>query len=339
MGDRQLALVTGGTAECYRRLATIKKSQRVPEKYGNSAARSTRRAQLFSQNLLAILFRVCHDGIYSFLPKTRLSKGLTMRKCLLAIGFTLAGILTSQTQAQVISLTFDPAQSSADVSIAGDTSTSSLSGTGEIDIQNLGPPSGNAQITQLDVALDDGLDFSIGIGIFSVSASSEPGDVTFTLVTPGAPGMLSGSSFDQLGNEVVIDGVIDVSDPFGLAGGDQTIDLSTLAGSAFDSTGINVSQSGDVITVSGTFAITQMLDGLGAVDVDVTYVATGVVPVVTVLLGDVNLDGFVTFLDIAPFISILSGLGFQDEADIDQNGAVDFLDIAPFIGVLSGQSP
>ncbi len=55
------------------------------------------------------------------------------------------------------------------------------------------------------------------------------------------------------------------------------------------------------------------------------------------LLGDVNLDGMVTFLDIAPFIAVLSSAGFQFQADCDQNGVVNFLDIAPFIAILSGQ--
>ena len=55
------------------------------------------------------------------------------------------------------------------------------------------------------------------------------------------------------------------------------------------------------------------------------------------LLGDVNTDGIVNFLDIAPFIGVLSTPGsFQAEADVNQDGAVSFLDIAPFIGVLSG---
>ena len=50
----------------------------------------------------------------------------------------------------------------------------------------------------------------------------------------------------------------------------------------------------------------------------------------------VNLDGAVSFLDIAPFISLLSSGDLQAEADIDESGAVDFLDIAPFIALLSG---
>ena len=55
----------------------------------------------------------------------------------------------------------------------------------------------------------------------------------------------------------------------------------------------------------------------------------------TVLLGDVNLDGDVDFLDISPFIAILSANTFQDEADINEDGVVNFSDIAPFISILS----
>jgi len=55
----------------------------------------------------------------------------------------------------------------------------------------------------------------------------------------------------------------------------------------------------------------------------------------TPLLGDVNLDGTVDFLDISPFIVLLSTNTFQLEADIDGSGAVDFLDISPFIVLLS----
>lgn len=59
-------------------------------------------------------------------------------------------------------------------------------------------------------------------------------------------------------------------------------------------------------------------------------------PISGSLCGDVNLDGSVTFLDIAPFIAILSANGFQAEADCDKDGDVDFLDINPFIQILAG---
>ncbi len=54
------------------------------------------------------------------------------------------------------------------------------------------------------------------------------------------------------------------------------------------------------------------------------------------LLGDVNLDAAVNFLDIAPFITLLTNGGFQLEADCDESGSVNFLDIAPFIAILAG---
>ena len=52
-------------------------------------------------------------------------------------------------------------------------------------------------------------------------------------------------------------------------------------------------------------------------------------------LGDCNRDGSVNFLDISTFISVLSGGGFQVEADINQDENVNFLDIGPFIQLLS----
>ena len=54
-----------------------------------------------------------------------------------------------------------------------------------------------------------------------------------------------------------------------------------------------------------------------------------------VLLGDVNLDQVVNFLDISPFISLLSTGEFLPEADVNQSGEVNFLDISGFIGILS----
>jgi len=55
-----------------------------------------------------------------------------------------------------------------------------------------------------------------------------------------------------------------------------------------------------------------------------------------VLKGDVDLDGAVTFFDIAPFIEQLADGGDQPEADVDCDGAVTFFDIAPFIDILAG---
>ena len=56
-----------------------------------------------------------------------------------------------------------------------------------------------------------------------------------------------------------------------------------------------------------------------------------------VLLGDVNLDGVVNFLDISSFIGVLSAGGFQAEADCNEDGSVNFLDISVFISILSSE--
>ena len=54
-----------------------------------------------------------------------------------------------------------------------------------------------------------------------------------------------------------------------------------------------------------------------------------------VLFGDINLDGSVNFLDISPFIALLSSGTYQCEADINEDVVVNFLDISPFIVLLS----
>jgi hypothetical protein len=69
-----------------------------------------------------------------------------------------------------------------------------------------------------------------------------------------------------------------------------------------------------------------------------TVESIGVVPRPNLLLGDCNQDDVVNFLDISPFIAVLSSGMFQPEADCDESGTVDFLDITPFIAILSGSS-
>ena len=262
-----------------------------------------------------------------------------MKNLLLAIGVALSGMLCSFSQAQVIPLTVDSAQSSVDVTINGSPSDSQLSGTVTLDLEFTDPPSGNAQITDVNLVLDDSLSASFAFGF--VRASTSPGDVTLSMVTPGAPGTIAGTSFDQLANLVALEGDLEVRDLTGFAGGNQTVDLSTLEFPPFDFNAVEVTQSGDVVTISSSFTFSDTAD-LGGMDVpivvDVTLVASGVVPEVddVVLLGDVNKDDTVDFDDISPFISLLATGGFQAEADIDLSTEVDFDDIAPFITILSG---
>ena len=256
-----------------------------------------------------------------------------MKKVLLTTIFSLAGIFTSFAQAQVIPLTIDSNRSSVAISIGISQDNSSLSGNLALDIQSTGPPSGSAQITTADLVVDDSLSL---VPVFGVSSSTSPGDVVITLITPGAPGGISGGSFNQFGNLLGVTGDLNVSNLFGP---DQTIDLSTIPLGPEDFNSLNVTQSGNVITVSSSLTITDTVD-LGPFGfpfvVDANFVATGVVPA-TVLLGDVNLDGVVDFSDIPAFIAVLQSGEFQADADIDSSGVVDFSDIPPFIAILQNQ--
>ena len=260
-----------------------------------------------------------------------------MKTLLLTIGFAVCGILTSQLQAQTIELTIDPAQSSIDLSINGSSSDSPLSGVATLELQSSGPPSGTAQLTEFNLVADDGLNFTLFRFLFaSVTASSDPGDVTISMATPGAAGTIAGDSFTQLSNMFEFGGDLNVSDPLGLAGGSQTVDLAEIGTVELDLDSVSVTQSGDTITISSTFSLDQNLEfgtNMVPVIVEGTFVATGVLP--SVLLGDVNTDGLVDFQDIPAFIQVLTVGVFQAEADCDESGEVDFRDIAVFIGILS----
>ncbi len=54
------------------------------------------------------------------------------------------------------------------------------------------------------------------------------------------------------------------------------------------------------------------------------------------VLGDVNCDGIVDLLDVAPFVELLTMGGFNAKADINQDGFVDLLDVSPFVDLLIG---
>ena len=55
-----------------------------------------------------------------------------------------------------------------------------------------------------------------------------------------------------------------------------------------------------------------------------------------IVLGDVNRDGVVSFLDISPFIGLLSSGDYQEAADVNLDGYVSFLDISEFVSILAG---
>ena len=75
---------------------------------------------------------------------------------------------------------------------------------------------------------------------------------------------------------------------------------------------------------------------------DITTVVSGtdgprdVIFVPDVLTGDVNGDGVVDLLDVAPFVDVLVNGTHNPVADINGDGVVDLLDVGPFVELLSG---
>ena len=53
-------------------------------------------------------------------------------------------------------------------------------------------------------------------------------------------------------------------------------------------------------------------------------------------LGDLNGDGNVDLLDVAPFVQGLTNGDFICEGDVNQDGVFDLLDVAPFVALLTG---
>ena len=172
---------------------------------------------------------------------------------------------------------------------------------------------------------EDGLRFA---GFGSSVELNELGQIAFFagLTTDGesfSTGIFVADADGQLTEIVRTGDVIDASDD------PLTEDLRTVAllrfGAEDDTGGLTSSFNN-----SGQLAFYAFFaDGSEAIIVSSRAVAR------PVPLGDCNQDGVVNFLDIAPFIAILSSGGFRVEADINEDGIVNFLDISPFVVILS----
>ena len=262
---------------------------------------------------------------------------LPMKTLLFAIGLAFGGILTSFAQAQCVTFTVDSSQSSVSVNFADTIVTSPLSGSAEIAL----PPVNAPRILALNLVLDQALNFNLFSGF--AAANTAAGDVSISMVTPGAQTTISEDTFSQLGNSFTLGGNLNIEDSFGFAGGTQTFDLSTVQ-SSVDFNTVNMVRVGNLVTITSTFTFTENIN-TGAADLpltfDVTYVATGTaldVPEATLrTLGDVNQDSEVDYGDIMPFIGVLLREDYKTEADINQNNAVNFFDIPPFIVMLTDE--
>ena len=83
-----------------------------------------------------------------------------------------------------------------------------------------------------------------------------------------------------------------------------------------------------------------VVSSFGGIDLFITYTAGNGNDIALYTeqaeIGDINLDGSINLLDVAPFIALLTSGVFQIEADVNQDGVVNLLDVAPFVELLIG---
>ena len=177
----------------------------------------------------------------------------------------------------------------------------------------------------------NGVDSSDASGVSVSGAGDVNGDGLDDLII-GAP-LARHNGVLQAGESYVV---------FGSSGGfSSQFNLSNLDGTnGFQINGLEIAdQSGGSVSGAGDVngdGIDDFLVGASGADpAGEIYIVFGRAASDT-LKGDVDLDGDVDFLDIAPFIAVLASTGFQAEADVDCSEVVDFLDIQPFIELLSG---
>ena len=139
-----------------------------------------------------------------------------------------------------------------------------------------------------------------------------PGDGTVTIDT-------FGSDFDT---------VLHIYD--GFFPGASPGDLNFLAEND-QAGGTNQSQVTFPVTAGSCYEVRVggYFSDMGNIDLNGIFTPKGI------LIGDVNCDGVVDLLDVAPFVDALTSGLFDPKADINQYGMVDLLDVGPFVELLS----
>ena len=119
--------------------------------------------------------------------------------------------------------------------------------------------------------------------------------------------------------------------------GASGLELSSVGGMDFNSDGstLVLTAGNAVYTVDKTTAALTLVGNVGQ---NTTAVAFNLFDFVCDFegRGDVNMDGSVNLLDVAPFVDALSNGTFIQEADVNCDEMVNLLDVAPFVELLAG---
>ncbi len=247
------------------------------------------------------------------------------------LGLVLTGGSIGQT---TVELTVDQSQSFVTVSVLGGSDMTTIVGDAVVELDTATVPFGTAHITELNMSMADG--FSITLLAGTVVISVDPGGATVTFVQVGDPGAVNAiNQFDQVGNLFGVTGQSMVQSPFG----DETIDLSTVKPVPFDIVGAELVVDGLELTLLAEVNIDfdfDVLGGTATMNLNGPLVLNGMLPDDMIMLGDVNCDGVVDLLDVAPFVGFVTSGDFFEKADINLDGTVNLLDVQPFVELLTG---
>ena len=126
----------------------------------------------------------------------------------------------------------DPASAAvfldAGILLGTDEVTSPISGFLTVDLLPSAVNPTSAQITEMELRIDNAVDFEVGGGFLvpRISVSADAGVLMLSLVGPGMPGTIGGGAFDQLDNQISFTGVVETSvqaEPFDLSEADPVV--------------------------------------------------------------------------------------------------------------------
>ena len=220
----------------------------------------------------------------------------------LAIGLSTAGGAAAEAVPFVAVPNPFPTASSVSASIDGglvlgsDSDSSALSGAGITELASVDAPFGSAQITELQLLLDDGVEFSLRLGL---TARAEPGATRVTLLEPGPAGAVVDGKFDQLDNLFAFEGEVWLSTQ-----PNEPLDLSTVDPVTASLYGIELIDNG------------TQIDSLMNFDLQfVTSLSTEGLPFEVPLTIDIA--GGVQAIGMKPLAGDWNGNGELDAEDID----------------------
>jgi hypothetical protein len=222
-----------------------------------------------------------------------------------------------------------PAPSSVSVEISAPlfvpaSDNSALSGVGNLTLGSLTSPFQFAQLTDLVVELTDGMNLQLRTLGLTVSAIAEPGATRVRMLEAGAAGDVINGRFDQLENLFEFEGEIMLSTQ------ESPFDLSQVAPITADLLGIELSESGGVISAEFSIDLSfqaAVATAIGQIPIDIA-IAGGVRGVgSSPVPGDIDGDGTVTAADIDAIYAAIRANPNDGAADLNQDGVANQADV------------